>query len=268
MVSEHVQVLTPKQVSKPWGRKNLPPPFCDAGDEPVGEIWFEHAEGSLDLLVKYLFTTENLSISVHPDDELAIAKGLSSGKDESWVLLDAEPGAVLGIGTNRVLSRDELHRAAIDGSLDQLVDWRPVSRGDYFYVPAGTVHAIGAGITLVEVQQPTDINYRLYDFDRPRKLHLEEGIEAATAEPYSEALAGRIDFSEPCQLFDGPKFSLWFGCDWPSQGLTTRSAYIIPLTGSVSVDGVKGAAGECLICPPNAELETTENAELLIAQAC
>ena len=142
------QLLTRKQVLKPWGRTELPAPFEVSGGDRIGEIWFEHEGEPLDLLVKYLFTSEKLSIQVHPSDELAAAKGLPSGKEECWLVLDAEPGAVLGVGTREPLDAERLRAAALDGSLEALIDWKPVSRGDFYYIPAGTVHAIGAGVTV------------------------------------------------------------------------------------------------------------------------
>jgi mannose-6-phosphate isomerase len=260
-------LLKRKEVEKPWGRMNLPSFFAANSDEPIGEIWFEHEGEPLDLLVKYLFTSEKLSIQVHPSDELAAVCGLPSGKDECWLVLDAEPGAKLGIGTREILTAEELRAAALDGSLEDLVDWKPVSRGDFYYIPAGTVHAIGAGVTLVEVQQNADITYRLFDYGRPRELHLDKGVEAATAAPYPVRLGTKVDLnSAQQQLVAGPKFDLWIGNDWPSQGLSGGMAHVIPLTGAVTVDGVNAEAGECLLCSPGTELHVARDTQLLIAQ--
>ena len=154
------------------------------GDEPIGEIWFE-PPADAELLVKYLFTSERLSIQVHPDDEAARARGHARGKDEAWYVIDAGPGAAIGLGLTRAVSRDELRRAALDGSIEALLDWRPVAAGDLLYSPAGTIHAIGAGIALVEVQQNADITYRLYDYGRPRALHLDEAVAVAKPGPWA-----------------------------------------------------------------------------------
>ena len=265
MQSAHL--LIRKQIIKPWGRTELPPPFAMRSSDRIGEIWFEHAGAPLDLLVKYLFTSEKLSIQVHPNDELAAAKGLPSGKEECWLVLDAEPGAVLGIGTREPLAPDQLRAAALDGSLEALIDWKPVTRGDFYYIPAGTVHAIGAGVTLVEIQQNADITYRLYDYGRPRDLHLNDGVEAASAQPYPQALGDKVDFSEARQLVAGPKFDLWLGSDWPLQGLSEEPAHLIPLSGSISVGGVTAPAGDCLVCAPGARLDVANGTRLLVAQA-
>lgn len=260
-------LLTRKEVAKPWGRNSLPGPFAKSSGGRVGEIWFEHPSQSLDLLVKYLFTSEKLSIQVHPDDAQARVQGLPSGKDECWLVLHAEPDAKLGIGTREPLSPEALHAAALDGSLEQLIDWKPVARGDFYYIPAGTVHAIGAGVTLVEVQQNIDITYRLFDYGRPRELHLHEGIKAASARPYSDAFAAKVDFGETRKLVDGPKFDLWLGKDWPLADMPEGLAHLIPLRGSIGVDGTEVAAGECLICEPGVSIDRSPDIQLLIACA-
>ena len=177
--------LRQRRVEKPWGRSDLPPPFGGGTTrEPIGEIWFEHPSNSdLPLLVKYIFTSEKLSIQVHPDDAEARARGLAEGKSECWYVIDAEPGATIGLGLRRLVSRDELRNAALDGSIESMMDWIPVLPGDFYYVPAGTVHAIGAGLTLLELQQASDVTYRLFDYGRPRELHLDDGIAVATPGP-------------------------------------------------------------------------------------
>ena len=265
-MAQTATLLKRREVAKPWGRDILPSPFAASLGERIGEIWFEHPSQPLDLLVKYLFTSDKLSIQVHPSDEFAAAKGLPSGKEECWLVLDAEPGAVLGIGTRESLDPDGLRAAALDGSLEGLMDWKPVTRGDFYYIPTGTVHAIGAGVTLVEVQQNADITYRLFDYGRPRELHLEEGVEAASARPYSDAFAAKLDFNETRKLVDGPKFDLWLGNDWPSAGLEEGPAYLVPLCGSIRVDSTEAAAGDCLICKPGAPIDFSQGTRLLIAQ--
>ena len=150
------------KVEKPWGRTTLPALFGTTEGRRIGEIWFEAAgEPDLPLLVKYIFTSEKLSIQVHPDDAQAQARGLAQGKSECWYILDAEPGATLGLGFGTALSPAALRAAALHGSIEDLMEWKAVAPGDFFLVPAGTVHAIGAGIALLEFQQNADVTYRL-----------------------------------------------------------------------------------------------------------
>ena len=152
--------LQPRRVERIWGRRDLPDwvPGDSGLAQPIGELWFEQA-GAADheLLVKLLFTAERLSIQVHPDDAAARAIGHQRGKDEAWLVLDAEPGAVIGLGLRHQVSREELRAAALSGAIEQLIDWRPVARGEIYYSPAGTVHAIGPGLTIMEIQQNLDL---------------------------------------------------------------------------------------------------------------
>jgi mannose-6-phosphate isomerase len=177
-------------VPRIWGRRDLPAAYGAAGDEPIGEIWFEDVAGApAELLVKLLFTSERLSIQVHPGDAAARAGGHPRGKDEAWLVLAAEPGATIGLGLTRALSADALRAAASDGSIEGLLDWRPVAAGDFFYSPAGTIHAIGGGLSLIEIEQRLDLTYRLYDYGRPRELHLDEAVAVARPGPWSPAFA-------------------------------------------------------------------------------
>jgi mannose-6-phosphate isomerase len=200
--------LSKHLVEKPWGRRDVPLSFGDVADKQIGEVWYETADkAALPLLVKWLFTSEKLSIQVHPNDTQAADRGMKSGKEECWYIVSAEPGAVLGIGTKIPLNADKLRDASLDGSIEALMDWKPVKAGDYYYIPAGTIHAIGAGITLIEVQQYADITYRLYDYGRPRELHLDDGVAVCDAKPYDDIRSGSAIGSR--QLVDGPHFRLW-----------------------------------------------------------
>ncbi len=253
-------------VEKPWGRNDIPAQFGDMGGRRIGEIWFESPGGEhLPILVKWLFTSEKLSIQVHPDDAQAQARGMPSGKEECWYIVDAQPGAVLGMGTTRPLSAGALRAASLSGEIEQLMNWKSVKAGDYFYIPAGTVHAIGAGITLVEVQQYADITYRLYDYGRPRELHLENGVAVSEARPYSETRSGRA--TGTMQLVNGPHFNLWH-VDGAAGLLAVPEAsrcWVVPLSGKLMVNGAGAAVGECLLVDGQANFEMNGDTRLLIA---
>ncbi len=186
--------LTRRVIEKPWGRRDLPACFASMTDgaHPIGEIWFEDSAAShRPLLVKYLFTSERLSIQVHPGREAGQAAGYAGGKDEAWFITQADEDAVLGLGLRKSGSRAALRQAAVDGSIVELVDWRPAAAGDFYYSPAGTVHALGAGLVLVEVQQNVDATYRLYDYGRERELHLDEAVAVADPEPFKPSGCSR-----------------------------------------------------------------------------
>lgn len=253
-------------VEKPWGRTDIPPEFGDMGGRRIGEIWYE-SDGpeQMPILVKWLFTSEKLSIQVHPDDGEAQARGMSSGKEECWYIVEAEPGAVLGMGTTRTLDSAELRQASLSGEIEHLMDWKPVKAGDYFYIPAGTVHAIGAGITLVEVQQHADITYRLYDYGRPRELHLDDGVAVSRAVPYADIRNGNVSGS--AQLVDGPHFRLWHIADEAALAAVPEAEryWIVPLSGEVSSRGEAVGVGDCLLVAGKAGLRLSNGARCLIA---
>lgn len=253
-------------VEKPWGRDDVPAPFGDVDGRRIGEVWYERAGGAaLPLLVKWLFTSEKLSIQVHPNDAQARERGLVSGKEECWFVVQAEPGAVLGIGMKRSLSADELRNAALSGEIETLMDWKPVSTGDFYYIPAGTVHAIGAGITLVEVQQYADVTYRLFDYGRPRDLHLDDGVAVSSANIYADARFGRAVGGQ--QLINGPFFKLWY-LDNHEQNISSDETgpwFIIPLMGEITCDGDRGRVGDCLYISDIGLLELSNDAKYLCA---
>ena len=265
-----VQLLI-KRIEKPWGRYTLWPGFSDpaVNAEPIGEIWFDAGSGqSPELLIKYLFTSDRLSIQVHPDDVAAKAAGFARGKDEAWIILAAEPGAVIGLGTCVPISRQALHSSALDGSIVDVIDWKRVKAGDIFYSPAGTVHAIGAGITLIEVQQNVDLTYRLYDYSRPRDLHLDAGI--AVADPVPFEARGVIETVSAGReiLVRGGKFVIerwrWAGQRSLSlpRGLT---AWVIAVTGTGMINNDKWCAGQCWMIDIDARIMMSPGSELLLA---
>jgi mannose-6-phosphate isomerase len=263
-------LLPTRMVAKPWGRDLLPAPFVAPPGERIGEIWFEPPPALDTLLVKHIFTSEALSVQVHPSDAQTQAAGLGrQGKEECWLVTAAEPGARLGIGFTRPLGADAMRAAALDGSIEHLLEWHEVQPGDFFYIPANTVHAIGAGVGLVEVQQNSDITYRLYDYGRPRELHLEQGMTVARGEPYDRALHRKLPRQGAVTLVEGPHFRLDRLDGPPDAQVAARYAgaiLVIPLEGRAVVGGEVVAPGECALA---AELgEVTVSGRCLIAQPC
>lgn len=198
--------LRPIYSERVWGVETLPKWYAqpEAG-KPVGEAWLtaetcvvdagkfagvslaemtrrfpkEFAGGDaaeFPLLVKTLFPREKLSVQVHPNDAQAGALGLGRGKTECWYVLHAEPGAELALGFRGEISADEIRAAIADGTLEEKLNYLPVKTGDMVFVDAGTVHSIGPGMVILETQEYSDITYRLYDFGRPRELHVDAGL--------------------------------------------------------------------------------------------
>lgn len=238
-------------VEKVWGIDALPAPFtAQAGTElaakRIGEVWFDPPPQMDQLLVKYLFTSQKLSVQVHPSGEQAPAGG--SGKEECWLVLDAQPGARLAIGFARPITPDAMRAAALDGSIEDLLVWHEAKAGDFFYLPAGTVHAIGPGLSLIEVQQNSDITYRLFDYGRPRELHLDQGMAAASGSRHDPALRRSLGTIGNSQLVEGPYFRLDRIAGEPGAEVLARysgKVLIIPLAGTVSLGDIRIKAGEC-----------------------
>lgn len=239
--------MVSRLLEKPWGQIGVPRSAPLFSDRRIGEICFEHPERrALPVMIKYLYTSEKLSIQVHPDDQQARAKGHACGKDEMWIVLDAAPGATIGLGLKREASQRELRQAMGDGTMEQLVDWRPVSRGDVIYNRAGTIHAAGDGLVLLEIQQAADLTYRLYDYGRPRELHIEDGLSVARGEPHCADKDGRIS-GEPAILVDGPHFGVaWCDGAIPAGISSTAGHYqLVVVEGAALAGGSAIASGEC-----------------------
>lgn len=263
--------LTTLRVEKPWGRHTLWPGFDDVpdGGAAVGEIWFDDAvDKDPELLIKYLFTSERLSVQVHPDDTAARAAGYPRGKEEAWLVLAAEPDSTVALGTKEVTSREALAAAALDGSIVDMLDWRPVKAGDVIYSPAGTIHAIGAGITVIEAQQNVDLTYRLYDYGRPRELHLEAGLAVSDPVPFvAPTIPGDVGGGREI-LCEGRKFVLerW---TWNEGRRVTLPdgvpGWLVPVTGGGTIDGARFDAGECWIANGASTIDIDAGASVLFA---
>ena len=250
------QKLDTIRVEKPWGVDRLPPPFDARTGGRVGEIWFRPPKSN-PLLVKYIFTSERLSIQVHPDDRQAQAEPPAAG-------LPA-PDAVLGIGTLRALGERELADTARSGAIEALMEWHPVRANMFFHIPPGTVHAIGTGVTLVEIQQNVDVTYRLYDYGRPRELHLADGTAVAKAAPMSRDLCRQVDIAESALLLDSRHLVVAHlnANDLSPLADARDGAMIVPLSGTIAADGVTAQAGECLWAEDVATIEAGAGARFL-----
>jgi mannose-6-phosphate isomerase len=238
---------------KPWGSLDLRP-WSEASTTggPIGELWFErtdHAAPGTALLLKLLFTTEPLSIQVHPDDAFARSIGLANGKTEAWYILSATAGAEVALGLNYPRSAVELRSAITDGSIANILHWRPVHQGDVFFIPAGTIHAIGAGIVLAEIQQHSDATFRLFDYGRRRELHIENAVAVATIGPLKpQSLPKRLTGARTA-LTVNPHFvleriDLLPGSVWMLDA--PKEAWLLVIEGHAQLGGTRLSLGDAV----------------------
>ncbi len=153
-------------------------------DKLLGKKVYESFQNNFPLLIKYIDAADDLSVQVHPNDALAKKKHASFGKNELWYVMQADEGGALYIGFKQDVDKDLYLQRLADGNLAEILHKINVKQGDVFYIPAGTVHAIGKGVLLAEIQQTSDVTYRIFDWNRlgldekPRKLHIAEALEA------------------------------------------------------------------------------------------
>jgi mannose-6-phosphate isomerase len=268
-----------------WGFNDLSPWYdYQSAGEPIGEVWLTgemckaatgplagqslteitkklgrgllgsaYGNGEFPLLVKLLFPKEKLSVQVHPDDTMANKYGEPRGKTECWYALDAVPGAKVALGLRPGVTPEEIYKAIEDASLEDLLEMLPVSKGDMVFVDAGTVHAMGPGVVILETQQSSDLTYRLYDYGRPRELHIEKSFEAMVLKTRSGKIPPRPEHGHTVLLNEKYfKVERW---EFPAGGGTGSLAentgavelfFVIDGTIRISAEGSESfAVGRC-----------------------
>lgn len=272
-------LLLPEFHERVWGTRDLRPYFSRAVEaEPIGEVWLTGeacrvANGPLagqtlrdlstqygteltgeaspeathfPLLIKFLYPRQKLSVQVHPDDEGARCVGERCGKTECWYVARAVEGAQVGLGLRTGIDREMFRMAIAANQAEHMLNWLDVHTGEMIYVDAGTVHAVGPDSIIIETQQNCDTTYRLYDYGRPRELHLDLGMAAIRDRTH----AGRVEAQQvenhevlvasPCFIVEKHKVDRPVTFD-PDPGQSSVQVL-------VSVDG--GAVVECAGSPP------------------
>ena len=268
--------IAPRFETRVWGWKNLRPWFdCVAEGDPIGEAWLTGDDCTVDsgplagrrladvfheageqilgsgapdnaspLLIKILFAREKLSVQVHPDDRMARRLGQPRGKTESWYALGAEPGAQVAVGFKPGTTREQV-RAGIDrGTLESSLNLLAIEPGEMIYVDSGTVHAVWPGSVLLETQQNCDITYRMYDYGRPRQLHVEKALEALRFETRAGRVAPR-QLADRTLLLDEQYFRIEripvdgsrTSASLRGDGSAPRLAYLFAATGAGRISG-------------------------------
>ena len=250
MAVEHARAHT---LPKPWGVVDLRP-WSNARHDgnAIGEIWYERpgrAATDTSLLLKLLFTSQPLSIQVHPDDAFAHSIGLSRGKTEAWYVLSATPEAKVALGLKQRMTPQQLRDSIDDGSISNSVAWRAVSPGDVIFVPAGTIHAIGAGLVIAELQQRSDATFRMFDHGRQRELHIESAMAVAFSGPADFRVQSHRLTKERTLLISSPHFVLEKidlppNSDWCLKG--DRETWLLVLSGGARTGSFDVATGDAV----------------------
>lgn len=272
--------LEPKFVQRTWGAADLSPWFPAPppryGD-PYGEVWMtsddcETSEGlslrslmeregsrllghkvkpafggRFPILVKFLFTSAKLSLQVHPDDAYAETHEKSPGKTEMWYVLRADAGATIAAGFTRQFEAAEVRASLADHSLESLVKWWPAHAGETYFTPAKTVHAVGAGLVICEIQQNSDVTYRLWDYGRPRPLHIEESMAVAELGPHPGPVNANGNTLVECPYFVTEKHTIEGRFETASD--PDRFHLLIVTNGSGEIGSLSAREGDCWLVP-------------------
>jgi mannose-6-phosphate isomerase len=283
-------LMSPEFHERVWGSRDLAPVYdrrIAPGDPAIGEAWLtgdgcKVANGPLQgkslheltqifgekligpssshkrfpLLIKFLFPREKLSVQVHPDDDGARKIGQACGKTECWYVLKTEPGAQVGLGLTPGTTREQLKTAIQETRAEKFLNWIDVHPGELIYVDAGTVHAIGPGSVIVETQQNSDTTYRLYDYGRPRELHIEQGLAATKEKTRAGKVSPKSLSNGDLQLVESPCFAIekWH-LEKPRQLATSSSPTILVALNGCGVVGSQGnapvtfAKGDAVVIP-------------------
>ncbi len=229
------------------------------GETPGSETG--NAKPYFPILTKLLFTSRAPSVQVHPDDAYALANEGGPGKTELWYVVAAKPGASMALGLRQEWSREDLRRAAESGEIEKNLNWVEVRAGQMFFIPAGTIHAAGPGLVFYEVQQNSDLTYRLYDFGRlgsdgkPRDLHIDQAAQVSEIKARPRATtpfrfpagAWRRELLTACSHFAVERLGWKDGFDYPEG--RTGVELLMFLEGGGEIGGQEYRPGDCYLLP-------------------
>lgn len=272
--------LLPRFVERVWGTRALAPWFPDAAVD-TGEVWLTSDEnetstggslrtlmerggeavlgravrpafgGRFPILVKFLFTREKLSVQVHPDDVYGEAHEGSPGKTEMWYVLRAEADSTIAAGFRAPITAERLRESVRDGSVEGELKWWPAKAGQAYFVPARTVHAVGAGVVICEIQQNSDVTYRLWDYGRPRELHVEPSLAVAELGPHEGPVEPAGDVLASCPYFRTERVDVDGELSWRGDGERFHLLVVTRGEGHLAAEGESWPvrAGECWLAP-------------------
>lgn len=284
--------LAPYFRTRIWGFHDLAPWYdYKTEGEPIGEVWLtgemcaaatgplagkslqeitalhghellgrHFGDGQFPLLVKLLFPKDKLSVQVHPDDAMARKYGEPRGKTECWYALDAEPGAAVALGIKAGITPEQIRTGIESATLEDMLEMVPVQKNDMLFVDAGTVHAMGPGVVILETQQTSDLTYRMYDYGRPRELHLDKSFEAMRLTTHAGKIPPR-EMNGHSILIDEKYFEIE---RWPME-TSTMPLGLTASTGGLQILFV--ADGQIRISADEAEAFPVNRCELAVIPA-
>lgn len=264
--------LTPLRSEKVWGYEDW---IASTHKDGVQKD-FKELAGNYPLLVKIIQADDTLSVQVHPDDSTAeTLEGKSEhGKTECWYVLDSKPGAKLVAGLKEKLTREQIKKAAEEKSLEQYLNFIEVKKGDFIFIPSGTVHAIGGGLRLLEVQQCCNITYRLYDWGRPREIHIEKGalsvknlpdiLEDVSADekPFNFKTVKPLPQNFKCPYFSLSHKTISGGYSYLASGKECELLFVVKST-DLKAKGVKLCEEEIFAVTPGEKITLEGHGEII-----
>jgi mannose-6-phosphate isomerase len=288
--------LKPLMVERVWGYNDLKPWYPVESEKTIGEAWLSGDDCVIEtgplagktlaaavsgfdlfagvkrspLLIKMLFPKEKLSVQVHPDDaDAARLDGRTEAKTECWYVLQAEPDATVAMGLKPGTTKDAVQQAIADGTLETLLEYPKVVAGDMVFVSAGTIHAILPGVVILEIQQNSDTTYRLYDYGRPRELHLERGLDVLKLKTDAGKFPAK-DIAGGTQLISVPHFTVerYELSSEPKSFANRGGEYLVTLKGKgklvSEVGKVELMAGELVVVPAGVNSYSLEGSATVV----
>ncbi len=266
------------KISESWEASIHP----DGISQPLGQYLAENpkavneAGDTFPVLIKYIDAMENLSVQVHPEDDYARRVEGDNGKTEMWYIVDADENAGIYCGFRKDVDKDAFLTKVQDGTVEELLNFIPVKKGDCYLIEAGTVHAIGAGCVICEIQQNSNVTYRVYDYNRRgadgklRQLHIDKAMEVinfrkfqdhTNTQPALKTAGYDLQTLTQCQYFRCRKLTLreCFQAETPDSFLTVNV-----LSGAGMINGISFSAGDCFFLPAGEGLTLSGTAELML----
>lgn len=227
---------------------------CELKEKLLGDKVYKGDDAKFPLLIKFIDARDNLSVQVHPDDKFAFENENGElGKTEMWYIMDSADDAGIIYGFKEPITKGEFKKSIEGNTLLEYTHFAKCSKGDSFFIPAGTLHAIGKGILIAEIQQNSDTTYRVYDYDRrdangnPRDLHVDKAVEVTTLAPASEYKYQDDCTIAECEYFKVEKLELKGSKEWSVD--KSRFEVLIVCEGEAVVNGIKLTKGETVLLP-------------------